>query len=124
MAAIRSRDTQIEIRLRQALWALGVRGYRVHYSLFGKPDVVFTRQHVAVFIDGCFWHRCPKCFRMPKTRTEYWEPKITKNTARDEEVNRRLQENGWTVIRIWEHEIEHELALCVERIVTILDVLG
>lgn len=124
MAAIRSRNTRIEMRLRKALWAAGVRGYRVHYPLLGKPDIVFTRHRVAVFIDGCFWHRCPTCFRMPKTRIEYWGPKIAKNAARDEEINQKLQEASWTVIRIWEHEIEHELSRCVDRVIATLDVLG
>ncbi len=117
MAAIRSRNTSIEIRFRKALWASGIRGYRLHYLLPGKPDIVFTRKRLAIFIDGCFWHWCPQCFRMPKTHREYWEPKICRNVARDEDINQQLQQNGWTVIRFWEHEIKHDLTECVLRTV-------
>lgn len=120
MAAIRSRNTRIEVAVRQALWAAGVRGYRLHRDLPGHPDIVFPRCRLAVFVDGCFWHRCPNCFRVPKTRQEYWETKIARNVARDESVNTRLQEAGWTVLRIWEHEVNRELSRCVERITRLL----
>ncbi len=124
MAAVRSENTQPEIQLRKALWAAKIRGYRVHFPLLGKPDIVFTRQHLAVFIDGCFWHRCPQCFRMPKTHREYWEPKIARNVARDETVTQKLREEGWHVMRFWEHEIRNQLLACVEHIIQNLNTLG
>jgi DNA mismatch endonuclease (patch repair protein) len=116
MAAIRSRNTGIEVRLRKALWASGIRGYRLHYQLPGKPDVVFPRSRLAIFVDGCFWHRCPKCFQMPKTRLDYWTPKIAHNVARDAFISQTLQSEGWKVLRFWEHEIHHDLATCIQRV--------
>ena len=68
-----------------------------------RPDIVFTRQRVAVFIDGCFWHRCPEHGNSPRANTAYWEAKLERNVARDERVDRALQAAGWTVLRLWEH---------------------
>lgn len=116
MAAVRSNNTQPELQLRKALWAAKIRGYRMNVPLPGKPDIVFSRPHLAVFVDGCFWHRCPQCFRMPKTRREYWEPKIARNASRDREVDELLRRQHWTVLRFWEHEIEKQLPQCVERV--------
>jgi DNA mismatch endonuclease (patch repair protein) len=116
MAAVRSQNTKPEVALRKALWGAGIKGYRLHYPIIGNPDVVFTRPRLVVFVDGCFWHGCPQCFRMPKTHKEYWEPKIAKNVARDEKVNRQLHDEGWQVLRLWEHEIRNELPACIERI--------
>jgi DNA mismatch endonuclease (patch repair protein) len=113
MAAVRSRDTQPEIAVRKRLWALGYR-YRVHAKVFGRPDVVFTTVRVALFIDGDFWHGNPEEWRrrgkatmaeMFPTRTTWWVAKIKRNIARDREVDRRLRDEGWLVLRIWESSI-------------------
>jgi DNA mismatch endonuclease (patch repair protein) len=100
--------SKCEVALRSALHRQGLRfrkdmllrvgGVRVH------PDVVFTRSKIAVFVDGCFWHGCPDHRTMPKTNTSYWGPKLAANEARDRRVDTALAEEGWTVIRIWEHE--------------------
>lgn len=117
MAAIRRRDTKVERILRSALWAAGVRGYRVDArGVTGHPDISFGSKRVAVFVDGCFWHRCPLCYREPKSNQDYWRHKIERNAARDCEVNERLADEGWMVVRLWEHEIEDDLEGCVERI--------
>ena len=108
MSMIRAANTKPEIALRKLLFARGIRGYRLHYELMGKPDVVFPKRKVAVFIDGCFWHKCPKCFVRPVTRRKFWEKKIDSNTKRDKIVNRELKKKGWKVLRIWEHEIKNE----------------
>jgi DNA mismatch endonuclease, patch repair protein len=105
MSRIRARDTVPELRLRRALFKKGVRGYRLSYDLLGKPDLVFIRKKVAVFIDGCFWHKCPDHFVRPETRTEFWMNKIDGNVRRDDSVNVKLKEAGWRVLRFWEHEI-------------------
>jgi DNA mismatch endonuclease (patch repair protein) len=105
MSRIRARDTGPELRLRKALFKAGVRGYRLRYRLMGKPDLVFIRKRLAVFIDGCFWHKCPVHFVRPETRTGFWMNKIEGNVARDENVNAKLKEAGWRVLRFWEHEI-------------------
>jgi DNA mismatch endonuclease, patch repair protein len=84
-----------------------LRGWqRNHKSLLGHPDVVFEQERVVIFIDGCFWHGCPTCRRkLPKTNREYWERKLGRNVNLARSYNRSLRRNGWTVIRIWEHEM-------------------
>lgn len=111
MSRIRSSDTSIEMRLRRAVWARGLRGYRVHpKGVPGKPDLSFQRWRIAVFVDGCFWHACDRCFVPPSSNTAYWQSKIAKNVERDARVRRSLEEAGWHVVRIWEHEIEEDVA--------------
>lgn len=109
MSRIRGRDTQLEVIIRRMLWSLGWR-YRVNSKLPGKPDIVFTRQRLAVFIDGCFWHRCPLHFQAPATNARFWEVKIEGNVRRDREVVERLATAGWSVLRIWEHEAKTDPA--------------
>lgn len=81
-------------------------GWRRNQSLFGKPDFVFRKARVCVFVDGCFWHGCPKCYRLPSSNVEYWSAKIERNMARDRLVSRSLRFKGWRVLRIWEHELQ------------------
>lgn len=107
MAAIRSTDNQAtELRLAAILRTHGITGWRRHQPLPGKPDFVFRREHVAVFVDGCFWHGCRWHCRMPKSRQSYWKPKITRNQTRDKAIRRMLQQAGWRVHRIWEHSLD------------------
>ena len=107
MRANRSRDTKPELAVRRILHARGLR-YRVAYRPLADvrrtADLAFTRQKLAVFIDGCFWHSCPEHFWAPKTNTEYWQPKIAANARRDADTTERLTQAGWTVLRVWEHE--------------------
>ena len=106
MSRIRGKNTSPELKLRKMLWESGIRGYRVHYKLPGKPDIVFTRKKVVVFVDGCFWHKCPVCFRPPETNAEFWNDKLQKNVERDLKVTKELEDLGWTVLRFWEHEVK------------------
>ncbi len=117
MSRIRAKNTGPEVRLRKRLYAAGVRGYRIHYNLPGKPDIVFTKKRIIIFIDGCFWHKCPVCFQEPETRKEFWLKKIQSNIDRDKRVNEQLEKDGWKIIRIWEHEIRKEPEAAVKRIV-------
>ena len=105
MSRIRGRDTSPERAVRAGLRAARIAGYRVNSALPGKPDIVFPRVRLAVFIDGCFWHRCPKDYREPETRRDFWRRKIERNVERDRQVDGILAAQGWTVIRIWEHEV-------------------
>lgn len=120
MSGNRGKNTSPEVTFRKLLWSLGFRGYRIHSSLPGKPDIVFPRQKIAVFIDGCFWHKCPVHFREPETRKDFWMNKINKNVGRDRKVNRELEEIGYTVIRIWEHEIKKDPHKAVGRLTSLL----
>ncbi len=83
----------------------GITGWRREQPLFGKPDFVFRAERVAVFVDGCFWHGCPKHGRKPKTRKAFWTAKIERNAARDRLVTRTLRASGWRVMRVWEHDL-------------------
>ncbi len=73
----------------------------------GRPDFVFPKKRLALFIDGCFWHGCPKCKLIPKTNIEYWAKKIRGNRERDKTIKKQLEQKRWTVIRIWEHQLEN-----------------
>ena len=116
--ANRRADTKPEVALRSALHR---RGHRFRKDLLvragtvrTKPDIVFTRHHVAVFVDGCFWHCCPEHGTMPKSNSDYWPPKLAANVARDARVDAALEDAGWTVLRIWEHVLVHEAVTLVE----------
>jgi DNA mismatch endonuclease (patch repair protein) len=120
MSQIRGKDTRPEVRLRKLLWSEGIRGYRIHYRLPGKPDIVFTKKKIVIFIDGCFWHKCPVCFQEPETRKDFWIKKIHSNIDRDKNVDEKLKNDGWTVIRIWEHEIRKDPENAVRKIIALL----
>jgi DNA mismatch endonuclease (patch repair protein) len=121
MAAIKRSDTKPEIALRSALHKLGLR-YRKDMRLDlpdarVRPDIVFTRQKVAVFVDGCFWHVCPVHGRQPTVNDWYWAPKLRRTMERDRAANEALAGAGWKVIRLWEHE---PLPSAVETVVSAL----
>jgi DNA mismatch endonuclease (patch repair protein) len=121
MSKIRSTNTKPEITLRKTLWKNGLRGYRLHLKkLPGKPDIVFSKSKVVIFVDGCFWHKCPVCYTEPETNKEYWIPKINQNVLKDQEQTRDLEKMGYTVIRIWEHEVEKSIETVINRIIAIL----
>ena len=107
LARVRQKGTSAELHLRRALHAQGLR-YRLHLAVLAKPrrtaDIVFTKQRLAVFVDGCFWHGCPKHSSWPKSNADFWRNKIKTNKARDADTNERLKAAGWRVIRVWEHE--------------------
>jgi DNA mismatch endonuclease, patch repair protein len=116
MSHIRGKNTSPEMKLRKKIFSLGIRGYRLHYNLPGKPDIVFTKKKIAIFVDGCFWHKCPICFQEPETRKEFWMKKIGSNVERDLKNTKQLQEEGWTVLRFWEHEIRKTPDNIVQKI--------
>ena len=91
-------------------------GWRRHLPLPGKPDFAFPKQKVAVFVDECFWHGCPKCYTRPKTNRAFWDRKRETNMARDKRVTRQLRRKGWRVIRIWQHSLKKSPDACLNRI--------
>jgi DNA mismatch endonuclease (patch repair protein) len=121
MQANRRRDTRPELLLRSALHSRGLR-FRVDFPLVAegvrtRPDIVFPRARVAVFVDGCFWHGCPEHSRVPRSNSAYWAPKLAANISRDKRANKALAEAGWAVLRIWEHEAAPTAADRVEMLV-------
>lgn len=115
MSLIKRKDTKAELVFRKAIWNKGIRGYRIDVNLPGRPDLFFSRYKLAVFIDGCFWHKCPKCFVKPKTNQNYWLPKIERNVERDRECEKELDKMGITVIRFWEHDVKKNLDQVIEE---------
>ena len=106
MSAIRGRGNKdTELRMMALFRAEGITGWRRGVALFGKPDFVFRRERVAVFVDGCFWHGCPRHGTMPAGNRAFWKAKLARNAVRDRLVTRTLRKNGWRVLRIWEHEL-------------------
>ena len=107
MSRQKSRNTQVEMALRRALHAAGLR-YRVHRrpvpGVRREADLVFAGTRVAVFVDGCFWHGCPDHATWPKTNAAFWRDKIEGNRRRDSDTDARLAEAGWLAVRVWEHE--------------------
>lgn len=107
MSAQRRRDTKPEIALRRELHRRGLRYFVDRAPIKGvrrRADLVFPRRNVAVFVDGCFWHSCPQHATFPKNNAQWWTDKLAANVVRDRDTDARLAEQGWTVIRIWEHE--------------------
>ena len=106
MARIRSRGNQAtELALAKLFRRHKITGWRRNQKVFGKPDFIFPKHKLAVFVDGCFWHGCPKHGTQPKGNAAFWRKKISRNQTRDKLVNRALRRAGWRVIRIWEHEL-------------------
>ena len=118
MLANVGRGTSPEIALRRALRAAGARGYRVNFRAEGvRPDVVFTRQRVAVFVHGCFWHRCLDCrYPLPRSHREFWLAKFRRNRQRDRQKRRILERAGWRVVELWEHEVRDDLARAIRAV--------
>lgn len=116
------RDTKPELALRRAIWRLGLR-YRVDVAPIRgsrrRADLVFSRAKVAVYLDGCFWHRCPIHSTSPKANSEWWREKLDANVRRDRATDQSLAEAGWSVVRIWEHEDADVAASLVEAIVRV-----
>lgn len=110
MSANKARNTIPELRLRKALWVQGKRGYRLHKKqLPGRPDIAFSKKKVAIFVNGCFWHRCPYCkLKTPGTNRAFWAEKFKKNRARDKKKVAALQKEGWRVYVVWECKLERD----------------
>jgi DNA mismatch endonuclease (patch repair protein) len=116
MSKVRSRGNKdTELALMKLLRVHRITGWRRHLKLPGTPDFVFPKRRLAVFVDGCFWHGCPKHATFPATRRAFWQKKFATNKARDRRVNRELRKLGWRVLRIWEHELRKPKH-CIVRI--------
>lgn len=120
MSRARRRDTGPEMALRSALHRRGLR-FRIDVPLDfdrrRRADILFTRERVAIFVDGCFWHSCPEHATWPKANAAFWQQKLSRNVARDRDTDHRLEAAGWLVQRVWEHEDPQEAADRVERLV-------
>lgn len=120
MRANRKVGTKPEVELRSRLHRGGLR-FRKHLPVIAqglrvRPDIVFPCRRVAVFVDGCFWHRCPAHRTVPVSNADYWAPKLQRNADRDRRVDAALSSDGWVVIRLWEHELRAGHDIAVARI--------
>lgn len=124
MSANRARNTHPELSLRKSLWKEGVKGYRLHWEKAdGRPDIAFPGRKIAIFVNGCFWHRCPYCqLSVPKAHTDFWERKFDDNARRDELKVRQLREAGWNVLTLWECQLQKNMGQAVMRIKELLSV--
>lgn len=105
MSKIKDKNTSLEVNFRKLLWKYGLKGYRIHYKLSGKPDIVFVSRKTVIFLDGDFWHgyNWKKLGKVPPKK--YWQRKIQKNIDRAKKYNKQLKKDGWEVLRFWEHEV-------------------
>lgn len=118
MSANKAIDTGPELLLRKSLGKIGVRGYRIHKrGVPGRPDIAFLGKKVAVFVNGCYWHRCPRCnLPLPKTHTQFWSEKFQRNKERDIRKIDCLESSGWKVITVWECEIKGNVEEVADKI--------
>jgi len=117
MSRVRAKNTKPEVALRRALWAAGLRGWRCHVrGVLGTPDLAWRSRRIAVFVDSAWWHGHPSRWQ-PGRLPRHWDEKIQANRDRDELVNNGLRAEGWTVIRIWDFELERDATDCVCRVV-------
>lgn len=118
MSAIHAKNTKPELLLRKALRQNGLSGYRLHWKKVpGKPDIAYPNKKIAVFVNGCYWHRCPYCSpSTPKTHKSFWLNKFRKNIERDQRKVKELKKLGWTVITVWECQIKKNAVHCALKI--------
>lgn len=115
MSRVKTRDTAPEMTLRRALWANGLRGWRLHpKQVRGRPDLAWIGRQIAVFVDGAFWHGHPDYYWGQSGK--FWDEKIDRNRNRDEKVNRELRDAGWTVLRFWDFEVDQDEQSCVRAV--------
>ncbi|MBN2230279.1 MAG: very short patch repair endonuclease [Candidatus Thorarchaeota archaeon] len=126
MKGNRGKDTTPELLMRAALRKAGIPGYRLHWKKApGSPDIAYPGRRIAIFVHGCYWHSCPTCdIPIPQTNTEYWQTKFERNRARDERKKQRLEEMGWKVFVIWEHEVKEDPLACAQRVKDYIDAVS
>ena len=114
MSQIRGTKTKPELIIKEK-----TDGRKLRYQPKGipeMPDFANKTKKVAVFVDGCFWHKCPRCYKPPKSNKKYWKAKIERNTKRDRYVNRKMKKEGWIVIRFWEHQVKKSESYVIKKI--------
>ncbi|MGF7072338.1 very short patch repair endonuclease [Mucilaginibacter sp. 3215] len=117
MSSIKGKNTKPELLFRKALWRSGLKGYRLHWKVEGRPDIAFPGRKLAIFIHGCYWHRCPICnLSKPKANSTFWSDKFEKNVERDGRKTSALERDGWTVMTFWECEIKKDISPLVRQV--------
>jgi DNA mismatch endonuclease, patch repair protein len=119
MKAIKSQSA-LENRVSKALWKMGFR-FRKNVKLPGKPDIALKKYKIVIFIDSCFWHLCPVHGNMQKSNQDYWEKKLERNRKRDIEVSTYYRDNGWHILRVWEHEFKEDFNHAIITVATFIE---
>ncbi|WP_062409206.1 very short patch repair endonuclease [Paenibacillus naphthalenovorans] len=117
MSAIRSTHTKIEDRVSKELWHHGFRFRRNVKNLRGKPDIAIKKHKIVIFIDSCFWHSCNLHGHIPKSNVEFWVQKLERNKQRDIDTTRYYSDNGWNVLRVWEHDLKENFQGTIHSII-------
>lgn len=121
MKSNKRKDTSPELLVRKALRDAGYPGYRLQWKVPGRPDICYPGRKVAIFVNGCFWHRCPYCnLPFPKHNSEFWRDKFQKNVERDQRNIESLQKEGWTVVVLWECRIRADLDSAIKSVTDLL----
>lgn len=115
MSQIRGKWTKPEQKVHNWLKGNKIK-HEMHPDMEGSPDIALKDRQIAVFVHGCFWHKCPKCYREPETNKDFWIPKIEKNVIKDLENKKILEKNGWKTVVLWEHEIKKNFDDCIEKV--------
>ena len=125
MSSNKYKNSKPEILLRHGLWKIGLRGYRLHYKeIPGTPDITYVSKKIAIFVNGCFWHRCPYCnYNLPKHNILFWQNKFENNIRRDKDKIKELKKINWKVITIWECQIKKNLENCLKEIANLTSAL-
>jgi DNA mismatch endonuclease (patch repair protein) len=120
MKAIRSKGTTLEQKVTVELWKRGFRFRKNVNKLIGKPDIAIQKHKIVIFLDSCFWHSCPIHGNKPSSNVEYWEKKLKRNVERDKEVTEFYKNNGWNILRVWEHEVKNNFEETIEKIASFI----
>lgn len=122
MRANKAKNTKPEISLRKLMWSHNIKGYRLHHKKIpGRPDIAFIKLKIAIFVQGCFWHRCPYCNPpLPKSNSEFWRNKFQMNVERDQKKFDELKNCGWKILMLWECQIKKEPLICLGEILNLL----
>jgi len=116
MSNIKSKWTQQELKIHNFLKGNKIK-HKMHPNILGSPDLILTENNTAVFLHGCFWHKCPKCYKEPKSKKSYWIPKIERNVKRDKKNAKILKKEGFNVLKIWEHQIKKDFDKVTKKII-------
>ena len=121
MQAVKGKNTKLENKVMTYLWQHGYRFRKNVKDLEGKPDVAIKKYKLAIFIDSCFWHKCPIHYKSPSTNFEFWDNKISGNQKRDALVTEYYKSNNWNILRIWEHELKNDFEKTMRKVIIFIE---
>ena len=121
MQAVKNKYSKIENLLCSVLWKNNIRYRRNVKTLVGKPDIAINKYKIVIFVDSCFWHKCPIHYKCPETNKAFWDEKITRNMLRDEQINKFYKGHNWNILRIWEHQLKNNYEETIESVLSFIN---